>query len=146
MQTLLKWIKRILSQEIDIKKNYMETLELKNSIRSRMEMTERGISELEDRLIEILHAKQQREKKIGEKMSWASGDCEKIAKCPTLMSLESQEAKECGTETIFKEILAENFPINEWYKLTDSRSSVNPKQDKFNEIYTQTHHNQTAEN
>jgi len=27
------------------------------------------------------------------------------------MLLESQEEKDCGAETIFEEILAENFPI-----------------------------------
>lgn len=71
-------------------------------------MTMRRLHELEDRSIEILHAKQQGEKKLGKKLSWASGG--KIAEDLTFMSLESQGEEECGAETIFEEILAENFP------------------------------------
>ena len=67
---------KILSREIDIKKNHRETLELKISISKIKEEIigqgqkqngdmKRGVCELEDRSEEILHAKQQK-KKIGK--------------------------------------------------------------------------------
>ena len=38
------------------------------------------------------------------------------------------------------------FQFGKRHKLTDSRSSVNPKEDKLKEIHDQPNHNQTAEN
>lgn len=54
--------------------------------------------------------------------------------------------KECGTKKIFEDILQKNSKFGKRHKLTDSRSSVNSKQDKLKEILTQTHQNKTAEN
>lgn len=45
---------------------------------------------------------------------------------------------------IFEEIVAGNFPNMVKDRNKDSRSSISPKHDKFKDIHTQKHHNQTA--
>lgn len=51
---------------LEIKKTItkIKKKKLLDRIRSSMEMTKRRVSELKDRSIEILHAKQQREKRL----------------------------------------------------------------------------------
>lgn len=53
-----------------------------------MEITEEGVSKLEDKSIQIIQSEQQRENKLKKKMNTASGACGKIIKDLTLMPLK----------------------------------------------------------
>lgn len=84
----------------------MEVLEFKNTIielktsngrlKSKMERTEKRISELGDRIIEMTQSEQQREKTL-------KIDCRTITKDLTFLFLESQkEKRKNGAEKVLK--------------------------------------------
>lgn len=61
----------------------------------------------------------------------------------------SEEDRERREEAIFKHTTnhgAESSKTNERHYPTDSRSSINHKQDIYKEIYTKPYHSRTAEN
>lgn len=72
-----------------------------------MEMTEEGIGEPEDRSIEIIQLKQEKENRFW-KVTWALETCSGIAKDLTFALLESQKWIEA--EKIFEKWVAENSP------------------------------------
>lgn len=79
-----------------------------------MEITEEGVSDFQDRLLEIIQTQEQREKKIEKKITRASGTHGTTAKDLTYMKLESTIGKtRDGTDT-------------------NSRSSENTNEDKEN--------------
>ena len=87
--------------------------EVKNSLEaanSRKQEAEERISEVEDRLVEITDAEQKREKRLKTneeslREPWDNVKCTNIH----IIGVPGEE-REKGTEKIFQEIIAENFP------------------------------------
>ena len=88
--------------------------ELKNSLEatdSRIQEAEERVSEVEDRLVEITDAEQKREKRLKTNEEslrelWDNVKCTNIRS----IGVPEGEEREKGTEKIFQEIIAENFP------------------------------------
>ena len=87
--------------------------EIKNSleaVNSRIQEAEERISEVEDRLEEIMNAEQKREKRLKTNESlrelWDNVKRTNIH----IIGVPEGEEREKGTEKIFQEIIAENFP------------------------------------
>ena len=88
--------------------------EIKNSLEaanSRIQEAEEQISEVEDRLGEIMDAEQKREKRLKTNEEslrelWNNVKCTNIH----IIGVVEGEEREKGTEKIFQEITAENFP------------------------------------
>lgn len=118
-----QWKKgRNLSRKRESMKILMETLKEKifwnlkfsKQFNNKMEITEEGVSDFQDRLLEIIQTQEQREKKIEKKITRASGTHGTTAKDLTYMKLESTIGKtRDGTDT-------------------NSRSSENTNEDKEN--------------
>ena len=88
--------------------------EINNSLEatnSRIQEAEEWISEVEDRLVEIMDAEQKREKRLKTNEEslrelWDNIKCTNIR----ITGVPEGEEWEKGTEKIFQEIIAENFP------------------------------------
>ena len=88
--------------------------EIKNSleeVNNRMQEAEEQISEVEDRLVEITDMEQKREKRLKTNEEnlrelWDNIKCTNIC----IIGVPEGEEREKGTEKIFQEIIAENFP------------------------------------
>ena len=88
--------------------------EIKNSLEaanSRIQEAEERISKVEDRLVEITNAEQKREKRLKTNEEslrelWDNVKCTNIC----IIGVPEEEERENGTEKIFQEIIAENFP------------------------------------
>ena len=85
--------------------------ELKNSLEaanSRIQEAYERIREVEDRLVEIMDAEQKRERRLktNEESLWDNTKRTNIC----IIGLPEGEEREKGTEKIFQEITAENFP------------------------------------
>ena len=91
--------------------------EIKNSLEaanSRIQEAEEWISEVEDRLVEIMDAEQKREKRLKTNEEslrelWDNVKCTNIC----IIGVPEGEEREKETEKIFQEIIAENFPNTE---------------------------------
>ena len=103
-------------QDIKLKQEEMQNTitEIKNSLEaanSRIQEAEERISEVEDRLVEITDAEQKREKRLKTNEEslrelWDNIKCTNIH----IIGVPEGEEREKGTEKIFQEIIAENFP------------------------------------
>ena len=103
-------------QDIKLKQEEMQNTitEIKNSLEaanSRIQEAEERISEVEDRLVEITDAEQKREKRLKTNEEslrelWDNVKCTNIR----IIGVPEGEEREKGTEKIFQEIIAENFP------------------------------------
>ena len=87
--------------------------EIKNSlegINSRITEAEERISDLEDRMVEFTAVEQNKEKRMktnehGQRDLWDSIKSNNIP----IIGVPEEEEKKKGTETIFEEIIVENF-------------------------------------
>uniref|UniRef100_A0A8D0YPY7 L1 transposable element RRM domain-containing protein n=1 Tax=Sus scrofa TaxID=9823 RepID=A0A8D0YPY7_PIG len=103
-------------QDIKLKQEQMQNTitEIKNSLEaanSRIQKAEKQISEVEARLVEITDAEQKREKRLKTNEEslrelWDNVKCTNIH----IIGVPEREEREKGTEKIFQEIIAENFP------------------------------------
>ena len=103
-------------QDIKLKQEEMQNTftEIKNSLdatNSRIQEAEEQISKVEDRLVEIMDVEQKREKRLkANKESlrelWDNVKCTSIC----ITEVPEGEEREKGTEKIFQDIIAENFP------------------------------------
>uniref|UniRef100_A0A8D1YXP3 L1 transposable element RRM domain-containing protein n=1 Tax=Sus scrofa TaxID=9823 RepID=A0A8D1YXP3_PIG len=98
-------------QDIKLKQEEMQNTitEIKNSLEaanSRIQDSEERISEVEDRLVEITDAEQKREKRLKTNELWDNIKRTNIH----IIGVPEGEEREKGTEKIFQEIIAENFP------------------------------------
>ena len=103
-------------QDIKLKQEEMQNTitEIKNALEaanSRIQEAEERISEAEDRLVEIMDAEQKREKRLkaNEESLRELWDNEKHTNIRITGVPEGKE-REKGTEKIFQEITAKNFP------------------------------------
>ena len=103
-------------QDIKLKQEEMQNTitEIKNSLeaaKSRIQEAEEWISQAEDRLVEITDAEQKREKRLktNEESLRELWDNVKRTNIHIIGVLEGEE-REKGTEKIFQEIIAKNFP------------------------------------
>uniref|UniRef100_A0A8D1E0Q3 L1 transposable element RRM domain-containing protein n=1 Tax=Sus scrofa TaxID=9823 RepID=A0A8D1E0Q3_PIG len=103
-------------QDIKLKQEEMQNTitEIKNSLEaanSRIQEAEERISEVEDRLVEITDAEQKREKRLKrneESLRELWDNVKHTNIC--IIGVPEGEEREKGTEKIFQEIIAENFP------------------------------------
>uniref|UniRef100_A0A8D1PJI0 L1 transposable element RRM domain-containing protein n=1 Tax=Sus scrofa TaxID=9823 RepID=A0A8D1PJI0_PIG len=103
-------------QDIKLKQEEMQSTitEIKNSLEaanSRIQEAEQRISEVEDRFVEMTDAKQKREKRLKTNEEslrelWDNIKCTDIH----FIGVPEGEEREKGTEKIFQEIIAKNFP------------------------------------
>uniref|UniRef100_A0A3Q2HVN2 LINE-1 retrotransposable element ORF1 protein n=1 Tax=Equus caballus TaxID=9796 RepID=A0A3Q2HVN2_HORSE len=110
------------TKEFDtIKKNQTEILEMKNTIEeikknldalnSRADNMEERISNLEDGNIEMLQAEEERELRLKRNAETLRELSDSIRGCNMrIIGIPEGEEKEKGAESLFKEIMAENFP------------------------------------
>ena len=110
------------TKEFDtIKKNQTEILEMKNTIEeikknldalnSRADNMEERISNLEDGNIEMLQAEEEREVRLKRNEETLRELSDTIRRCNVrIIGIPEGEEKEKGAESLFKEIMAENFP------------------------------------
>ena len=103
-------------QDIELNQEEMQNTitEIKNSLESansRIQEAEDGISEVEDRLVEMMDTEQKREKRLKRNEEslrelWDNIKCTNIR----IVGVPEGEEREKGTEKMFQEIIAENFP------------------------------------
>ena len=91
--------------------------EIKNSlegINSRITEAEERISDLEDKIVEVTTAEQNKEKRM-KRIENSLRDLWDNIKCTNIriIRVAEEEEKKKGTEKIFEEIIVENFPIME---------------------------------
>ena len=87
--------------------------EIKNSLEaanSRIQEAEERISEVEDRLVEITDAEQKREKRLKRNEESLRELWDNVKRTNIHITEAPGEEREKGTEKIFQEIIAENFP------------------------------------
>uniref|UniRef100_A0A8D1CDY4 L1 transposable element RRM domain-containing protein n=1 Tax=Sus scrofa TaxID=9823 RepID=A0A8D1CDY4_PIG len=112
-------LEETLSKEIQDRKLKHEEMqntitEIKNSLEaanSRIQEAEERRSEVEDRLVETMDAEQKREKRLKTNEEslrelWDNIKCTNIR----IIGVPEGEEREKGTEKIFQEIIAKNFP------------------------------------
>ena len=88
--------------------------EIKNSlegIKSRITEAEEGISDLEDKVVEVTTAEQKKEKRV-KRIEDSLRDLWDNIKHTNIqiIGVPEKEEKKKGTEKIFEEIIVENFP------------------------------------
>ena len=102
--------------------------EIKSSLdtsNSRIQEPKEQISEVENRLVKIIDAEQKREKRLKRvedslRELWDNVKCTNIC----IIGVLEGEEREKGTEKVFKEIIARNFPNMENEPLTQIRGST----------------------
>ena len=108
--------------------------EIKNSlegINSILTDTEKRIHELEDKMMEITTAGQNKEKRIKDSLRdlWENIKCTNI----WIIGVSEEEEKKKGTEKIFEEIIVENFPnigkerVNQVQEAQRAPYRINPR-------------------
>ena len=101
-------------QDIKLKQEEMQNTITKNSLEatnSRIQEAEEQISEVEDRLVEITNAEQKREKRLKTNEESLRDLWDKVKHTNIhIIGVPEGEEREKGTEKIFQEIIAENFP------------------------------------
>ena len=102
-------------EELKNKQTMNNTInEIKNSlegINSRITETEEPISDLEDKIVEITTAEQNKDKRMKRIEDSLRDLWENIRHTNIrIIGLPEEEEKKKGTEKIFEEIIAENFP------------------------------------
>uniref|UniRef100_A0A8C3W542 L1 transposable element RRM domain-containing protein n=1 Tax=Catagonus wagneri TaxID=51154 RepID=A0A8C3W542_9CETA len=88
--------------------------EIKNSLEaanSRIQEAEERISQVEDRLVEITNAEEKRDKRLKENEQSLRELWDNVKRTNIrIIGVSEGEEREKGTEKIFEEIIAENFP------------------------------------
>ena len=103
-------------QDVKLKQEEMQNTitEIKNSLEatnSRIQEAEERISEVEDRLVEITDAEQKREKRLKRNEESLRELLDNVKRTNIhIIGVPEGEEREKGTEKIFQEIIAENFP------------------------------------
>ena len=115
-------IRSFFTKEIEIiKKNQSVLMEMKNtmeeikenleSLKNRADNMEERISTLEDRNTDILQMEEERELRLKRNEERLREISDSIRKCNIrIIGIPEGEERERGTESLFKEIIAENFP------------------------------------
>ena len=120
--------------------------EFKNSlegINSRITEAEERISNVEDKIVEITKAEQNKEKRM-KRIEDSLRDVRDNIKCTNIriIGVPEEEERKKGTEKIFEEIIVENFP-NMGKEIVKSRKHrvlhrINPRRKTPRRIYNQT--------
>ena len=110
-ETLTKEIQDIKLKQEEMQNTITETKNLLEAANSRIQEAKERISEVEDRLEEIMDAEPKREKRLKTNEEslrelWDDVKCTNIH----IIGVPEGEEREEGTEKIFQEIIAENFP------------------------------------
>ena len=116
-------------------------------IHSRIAGAEERINDLEERMVEITAADENIEKRMKRsedslKDLWDNTKCMNIQ----ITGFPEGEEREKGSEKIFKEIIAENFPNMGKEIVNQVQEAQSLKQDKPKEEHNKTHSNQTDKN
>ena len=123
--------------------------EIKNSLEgnnSRITEAEERISDLEDKIVEITIAEQNKEKTM-KRIEDRLRDLWDNIKCTNIRIIGvPEEEKRKVTEKIFEEIIVENFPNMGKEIVNQVQEVQSPIQDKSKEKHTKTHINQTIKN
>ena len=124
------------------------TVEMKKSwqgINSKSEDTEEWTSNQENRIVEVTQLEDQKEKiKKNEDSIRDLWDHIKRTNIRILGVPEGEE-REKGTENLFEEIMAENFPNLVQETDIQVQETQSPKQDEPKETHTKTHYNYIVE-
>uniref|UniRef100_A0A8D1TW45 LINE-1 retrotransposable element ORF1 protein n=1 Tax=Sus scrofa TaxID=9823 RepID=A0A8D1TW45_PIG len=118
--------------------------EIKNALEaanSRIQEAEERISKVEDRLEEITDAEQKREKRLKTNEEslrelWDNVKCTNVC----IIGVPEEEEREKGTEKIFQEIIAENFPhmgkesLTQFQKALRVPYKINPRRNTLRHI------------
>ena len=124
--------------------------EIKNSlegINSRITEAEERISDLEDKIVEITTAEQNKEKRM-KRIEDSLRDLWDNIKHTNIWIIwvPEEEEKKKGSEKILKEIIVENFPNMGKERVSQVQEAQSPIQDKSKEKHAKTHINQTIKN
>ena len=111
--------------------------EIKNSlegINSRITEAEEWMSDLEDKIVEITTAEQNKEKRMKRiedslRDLWGNIKCTNIR----IIGVLEEEEKKKGSEKIFEEIIVENFPNMGKEIVNQVQEAQSPIQDKSKE-------------
>ena len=128
-------------KKIILKKNSVD------GINSRITEAEEQISDLEDKIVEITTAEQNKEermKRIEDSLRdlWDNINCTNIK----IKLVPEEEEKKKGTEKIFAEIIVEHFPNMGKKIVNQVQEAQSPIQDKSKEKHAKTHINKTIKN
>ena len=125
--------------------------EIKNTldgINSRITEAEERVSDLEDKIVEITTADQNKEKRM-KRTEDSLRDLWDNIKCTNIQIIwvPEEEEKKKGTEKIFEEIIVENFP-NMGKEIVNQvlEAQRAPSQDKSKEKHPKIYINQTIKN
>ena len=124
--------------------------EIKNTlegINSRITEAEEWVSDLEDKIVEITTAEQNKEQRMKRTEDslrdiWDNFKHTNIR----IIGVPEEEEKKKGTEKIFEEIIDENFPNMGKGTVNQVHEAQSPIQDKSKEKHAKTHINQTIKN
>uniref|UniRef100_A0A8D1CD24 L1 transposable element RRM domain-containing protein n=1 Tax=Sus scrofa TaxID=9823 RepID=A0A8D1CD24_PIG len=118
--------------------------EIKNSLEaanSRIQEAEERISEVEDRLVGIMDAEQKREKRLKTNEESLRELWDNVKRTNIrITGVPEGEEREKGTENIFQEVRAENFPNMEKEPLTQIQEAqqvphkINPRRNTLRHI------------
>ena len=124
--------------------------EVKNSlegINSRITEAEEQISDMEDKIVEMTTAEQNKEKRMKRiedslRDLWDNSECTNIR----IIGVPEEEEKKKGTEKISEEIIVENFPNMGKEIVNQAQEAQCPIQDKSKEKQAKTHIKQIIKN
>ena len=120
--------------------------EMKNSLEgiNRITEAEKRISDLEDKIVEITTAEQNKEKRIEDSLRdlWDNIKCTNIR----IIGVPEEEEKKKGIQKILEDIIVENFPNMGKEIVNQVQEAQSPIQDKSKEKHAKTHSNQTIRN
>uniref|UniRef100_A0A9L0TJ28 L1 transposable element RRM domain-containing protein n=1 Tax=Equus caballus TaxID=9796 RepID=A0A9L0TJ28_HORSE len=130
---------RSMSQEIEtIKKNQSEMLDLENTmveikqnmdtLNSKADIMEERISNIEDKNKEMLQLEEERELRLKRSEESLQETSDQIKKCSIrITGIQEGEEKENGAESLFREIIAENFPnLRKEMEIHVTEASISP--------------------
>ena len=133
-------IRCFFTKEIEIiKKNQSVLIEMKNttedikeslrSLKNRADNTEERISIIEDRNTDMLQMEEERELRLKRNEESLREISDSIRKCNIrIIGIPEGEERERGTESLFKEIIAENFPnLGKEQEIPVSEANRSPK-------------------
>ena len=125
--------------------------EIKNileGINSRITEAEGRISDLEDKIVEVTAAEQNKEKRMKRIDDSLRDLWDNIKRTNIgIIGVPEEEEKKKGSEKIFEGIIVENFPnIGKEIVKQVQEAQKSPIQDKFKEKHAKTHINPTNEN
>ena len=126
-------------EELNSKQKMMNNTvnEIKNSlegINSRITEAGEGISDLEDKIVEITTAEQNKEKRM-KRIEDSLRDLWDNIKCANIriIGVPEEEKKKKGSEKVFEEIIVKNFPnmgkgtVNQVQEAQGVQYSINPR-------------------